>query len=108
MSKKAIKPFYVYLFYAIGNGGMKCYSEYRIFSSDPLAHGKDHMEDLTDSILGGNYPSGVRSLHYEYISKPSKEILTSLLEDLQFDIRRAKEKIMGKIALVSHLTEALK
>jgi len=78
------KKFWVFKFYARGNGGMECYTTYRAYDNDVRKN--KNLEYIIDDILGGNYPEGIRSTHCEYVSRPSEVIMNKIRERLKDDI----------------------
>ena len=78
------KKFWVFKFYARGNGGMECYTTYRAYDYD--VRKSKHLDCLIDDVLGGDYPEGVRSTHCEYVSRPSNTIMEKIRERLKDDI----------------------
>lgn len=82
-----MKPkIYIYKFYAIGNGGMECYTTYKAYLEDVIKkRNKDQLDCLIDDVLGGNYPQGIRSTHCKPV-KPSKEIIEKIVSGLKTTI----------------------
>ncbi len=88
------KPkFFIYKFYAIGNGGIECFTTYRVYDKDPAKNEHLDMEDMTDDILGGNYSSGVRSIHWDLVENPDKALIDKMTEQLKSSNSYMKRKI---------------
>jgi hypothetical protein len=104
------KSFFIYSFWYIGNGGYAAENkEYRIYASDPAYHGKEYMDDITDQVLGGNYPSSVRSLHWEAVENPSTGLLETILKDVMTNIRSLENAVENKrkiaLSLITYLNK---
>lgn len=76
------RKFFIYKFYAIGNGGIECFTTYRVYDKDPAKNEHIDMEDMTDEILGGNYSSGIRSIHWDLIDDPPQSLINKMIEQL--------------------------
>lgn len=95
------KKFWVFKFYARGNGGMECYTTYRAYDVDIRKN--KNLEYIIDDILGGDYPEGIRSTHCEYIGRPSEVIMNKIRERLKDDISHYLSEVKESKSLLKLL-----
>lgn len=83
---------WIFKFYAIGNGGMECFTTHRVYPYDIRKAHKNNLEDMIDGILGGSYSEGVRSIHCKLV-RPSRKLVKELFEDKVSDVEKAERNL---------------
>ncbi len=88
---------FIFKFYAIGNGGMECYTTYKAYLTDIKKENKpDQLEYIIEDVLGGNFPQGVRRICCDRVRRPSKKLLDKINEDLKDDVDSLLDQLAEK------------